>query len=62
VLRQNLAGERLDFAEGDGFEPAGLFQSKAEAADPAEQIKDAEGAHAAPAEKRRASSAITPPG
>ena len=41
MLRQNAAREFLDLAEGDSFKSARAFKAKAEAADAAEQVKDA---------------------
>ena len=41
MFRQHAAGERFDFAEGDSFKAARAFKAKAEAADAAEQVKDA---------------------
>lgn len=43
MLRQHLASERFDFAEGDGLEPAGALETETEAADPAEEVEDHQG-------------------
>jgi hypothetical protein len=42
MLRQHLAGEWVDLAEGDRLEPARALKAEREAADPAEQVEDAE--------------------
>ena len=42
MLRQDAAGEWFNFAEGDGFKSARAFKAKAEAADPAEKVQDAQ--------------------
>ena len=41
MLRQHAAGEWFDFAEGDSFKSARAFKPEGEAADAAEQVKDA---------------------
>ena len=47
VFLENGAGVRLDFAEGDGFKAACSLKAKAKSAYTAEQIEDAQLAHAA---------------
>jgi hypothetical protein len=42
VLVENGAAERLDLTEGDGAKPSCAMQAKAEAANAAEQVQDAE--------------------
>jgi hypothetical protein len=40
VFRQDAAAERVDFAKGDGAEPARALQAETEAAYAAEEIKN----------------------
>jgi hypothetical protein len=47
VLRQHTPAEWVDLAEGHGFEAARALQAKAETANAAEQVKNAELAHQA---------------
>lgn len=47
MFRQHTAGERFNFAEGDGLETARAFKAKGEPADAAEQVKEAKLAHLA---------------
>ena len=47
MFRQNAAGEGFDFAEGGGFKATCPLKAKAESADAAEQVKDAQ--HHSPA-------------
>jgi hypothetical protein len=47
MFRQHAAGKFLDLAKGDRFKTASAFQPKAETADTAEQVEDAQFAHAA---------------
>jgi len=45
VFRQNFAGKFLNLAEGNGFKTAGALKAEGEAANSAEQVKDAQLIH-----------------
>ena len=47
MFRQNAAGEGFDFAKGNRFKATRPLKAKAEAADAAEEVKDAQ--HYSPA-------------
>jgi hypothetical protein len=47
VFRQNLPAEWFNFAEGNRFIAARALQTEREATDPAEEVEDAQLAHAA---------------
>jgi hypothetical protein len=53
VLGEHRPRKGFDLAEGDRLEAAGALQPKAEASNPAEQVEDAELAHAALASSRQ---------